>query len=135
MTEYILYVDDELLIKRLISSHFRHKIRAKEYEFIFAHNGIEALDKLKEYPQIDMVVTDINMPEMDGLTLLKKLREINQNIKAVVVSAYGDGKTIQKAMDLGAYDFINKPINLQELESTISRTLHYVQQLKSGNVR
>lgn len=126
----ILVVDDELPLERLISQQFRKKIRAKELEFIFAHNGVEALDKLQADPRIDMVLTDINMPEMDGLTLLEKLKEIVPNVKTVVVSAYSDMANIRKAMNHDAFDFLTKPIDFHDLEVTINRTLDYVQQLR-----
>ncbi|BAB73980.1 response regulator [Anabaena sp. FACHB-709] len=131
MTEYILFVDDEPLIKRLVTHYFRHKIRQGEYEFIFAHNGRDALEKLQANPQIDLLVTDINMPEIDGLTLLSKIRDLNLDIKAVIVSAYEDLKNIRRAMNQGAFDFITKPIDFQELESTMNRALEYVQEIKN----
>lgn len=130
MTAKILVVDDELPIERLICQQFRKKIRAKELEFVFAHNGLEALDKLKEDGQIDMVLTDINMPEMDGLTLLEKLKELELNVKAVVVTAYSDMENIRKAMNHDAFDFLMKPINFDDLELTINRTLETVRQIK-----
>lgn len=135
MTEYILFVDDEKLIKRLVSHYFRNRIRQGEYEFIFAYNGIEALEKLQENSLINLVVTDINMPEMDGLTLLAKIRELHEDTKAIIVSAYEDLKTIRQAMNLGACDFINKPIDFQDLENSISRTLAYMYELKHNKSR
>jgi YesN/AraC family two-component response regulator len=130
MTEYILFVDDEKLIKRLVSHYFRNQIRKGEYEFIFAYNGIEALEKLQENPLINLVITDINMPEMDGLTLLAKIREFHEDTKAIIVSAYEDLKMIRQAMNLGACDFINKPLDFQDLENSISRTLAYMYKVK-----
>ncbi|KYC44146.1 hybrid sensor histidine kinase/response regulator [Scytonema hofmannii PCC 7110] len=130
MSAKILVVDDELLIKRLISQYFRKKVSQQEYEFIFANNGKEALEQIQTHSDIDLVLTDINMPEMDGLTLLNKLRESSYNFRTVVVSAYGDMKTIRQAMNQGAFDFINKPIDFQDLEITITRTLDFVQSLK-----
>lgn len=130
MTEYILFVDDEKLIKRLVSHYFRNQIRKGEYEFIFAYNGIEALEKLQENPLINLVITDINMPEMDGLTLLGKIREFHEDTKSIIVSAYEDLKMIRQAMNLGACDFINKPLDFQDLENSISRTLDYIYKVK-----
>ncbi len=126
----ILIVDDELELERLIKQRFRKKIIAKEIELIFVHNGKEALEKLKSEHQIDMVLTDINMPEMDGLTLLNKLREIDETLKAVVISAYGDMKNIRTAMNCGAVDFITKPINFEDLTITINKTLKDVKELR-----
>ena len=126
----ILIVDDELELERLIKQRLRKKIIAKEIELIFVRNGKEALEKLKSGPQIDMVLTDINMPEMDGLTLLNKLREIDETLRAVVISAYGDMKNIRTAMNCGAFDFITKPINFEDLAITINKTLKDVKEVR-----
>jgi len=126
----ILIVDDELELERLIKQRLRKKIVAKEIELIFVHNGKEALEKLQSDRQIDMVLTDINMPEMDGLTLLNKLREIDVTLKAVVISAYGDMKNIRTAMNSGAFDFITKPINFEDLTITINKTLKDVKDIR-----
>ena len=104
----------------------RLEIRSGQYEFIFAHNGIEALARLKEHQDIDMVLTDINMPEMDGLTLLEQVPTVDPNILSVVVSAYGDMKNIRTAMNRGAFDFITKPIDFEDLRTTISRALDHL---------
>jgi len=132
MTMTILFVDDELPLQRVINLKFKKKIRAKEWEFVFAQNGVEALAKIKEYPQISMVITDINMPEMDGLTLLGELPSIDSNLKAIVLSAYSDMRNIRTAMNLGAFDFVTKPIDFQDLEVTINRTLEYVEQIQDN---
>ena len=121
MTIKILVVDDERLVVSLFKMYFRADIKAKKYEFVFAQNGLEALQKLQDDAQIDMMLTDINMPEMDGLTLLAKLRELSSSIKTVVISAYSDSENMKKAMSLGAFDFLNKPIDFDELEKTIAR--------------
>lgn len=132
MPAKILVVDDELPLERLIRQQFRKKIRANEFDFVFAHNGIEALEKIKTDGPIDMVLTDLNMPEMDGLMLLDKLKEVDWTIQAVVVSAYGDMKNIRKAMNRGAFDFLTKPIDFKDLEITIQKTLEYVQQIRQN---
>lgn len=126
----ILVVDDELELERLIKQRLRKKIIAKEIELIFVHNGKEALEQLQNGHQIDMVLTDLNMPEMDGLTLLNKLREIDETLKAVVISAYGDMKNIRTAMNCGAFDFITKPINFEDLTITINKTLKDVKEVR-----
>lgn len=123
MSVKILVVDDELLWQRIISQQFKKKIRANEYEFIFVHNGKQALEKIQSERQIDLMLTDINMPEMDGLTLLRKLNDRKITIKTVIISAYGNMPNIRKAMNEGAFDFITKPIDFQELEKTIEKTL------------
>ncbi|NER92793.1 MAG: response regulator [Symploca sp. SIO1B1] len=129
-TAKILIVDDELELERLFKLRLRKNIRANEFELIFASNGQDALEKLQSDSLIDMVVTDINMPDMDGLTLLSKLKEINQNIKAVVVSAYDDLGNIRTAMNRGAFDFLTKPIDFDDLEITIKKTLNFVKQTR-----
>src|SRR6516162_6452099 len=126
----ILVVDDETDLEALIKQKFRKQIRERQYEFVFAFNGKEALEKLQEQPDIDMLFSDINMPEMDSLTLLEKLNELNPIIKAVIVSAYGDMDNIRTAMNRGAFDFICKPVNFEDLELTMKKTINHVTQLK-----
>ena len=112
MSIKILSMDDELDMEMLIQTRFRKQIREKRFEFIFVHNGFEALEAIEANNDIDIVLSDINMPEMDGLTFLSKLNEMNKaRLKAVMVSAHGDMDNIRRAMNLGAFDFINKPIN------------------------
>ena len=132
MTTKILVVDDEQLLEYVIQQRFRQKIRAKEIEFVFAHNGREALEKLAEFPPFDLVLTDINMPEMDGLTLLEKLSQIDNTLKAIVISAYGDMQNIRTAMNRGAFDFLTKPIDFQDMEITIQRALETVKQVRQN---
>lgn len=126
----ILVVDDEEDLKTLIKQRFRQKIRQKEYDFLFAENGRVALEKIAENPDVDLVLSDINMPEMDGLTLLSKLHEKNSLLKSVIVSAYGDMENIRTAMNRGAFDFITKPIDFKDLEITIEKTIAYVATIK-----
>jgi adenylate cyclase len=126
----ILVVDDEADLETLIKQKFRQKIREHQYEFVFAGNGVIALEKLLEHNDIDVVLSDINMPEMDGLTLLSKLNEQNGLFKSVIVSAYGDMDNIRVAMNRGAFDFITKPVNFEDLEVTMEKTLKHVQQMR-----
>ena len=126
----IVVVDDEVDLEILIKQKFRRQIREHQYEFIFAANGNEAIEKLKNNPDVDVVLSDINMPEMDGLTLLGKLNEISPLIKAVIVSAYGDMANIRTAMNRGAFDFLCKPVNFDDLETTMKKTIHHVTQLR-----
>lgn len=126
----ILVVDDEVDLEMLIKQKFRQKIRERQYEFIFAMNGIEALEKLALHADVDVMLCDINMPEMDGLTLLVKLKEISPVVKAVMVSAYGDMENIRSAMNRGAFDFVCKPVNFEDLELTIEKTIQYVKRIK-----
>jgi adenylate cyclase len=126
----ILVVDDETDLEILIKQKFRKQIREKLYEFVFAVNGVDALKRLAENPDIDVVFSDINMPIMDGLTLLTKLNEVSPLTKAVIVSAYGDMDNIRTAMNRGAFDFICKPVNFEDLEVTLNKTIQHVKQLK-----
>ena len=126
----ILVADDEADLETLIRQKFRQKIREQQYEFVFAVNGQDALHKIEEHPDIEIVLSDINMPEMDGLTLLTRLGEGNPLIKAVMVSAYGDMDNIRIAMNRGAFDFITKPVNFQDLELTMEKTIGHVKQLR-----
>ncbi|CAM4089239.1 response regulator [Gillisia hiemivivida] len=126
----ILVVDDEADLETLIKQKFRKKIRGGEYQFYFAKNGKAALERLLEEPQIDIILSDINMPEMDGLTLLGKISETNPLIKTVIVSAYGDMENIRTAMNRGAFDFITKPINFEDLSLTIEKTLKHATHIK-----
>jgi class 3 adenylate cyclase/FixJ family two-component response regulator len=126
----ILVVDDERDLEVLIKQKFRQKIREGHYEFVFAINGRDALDKLDANGDIEVVLSDINMPEMDGLTLLTKLNERNALLRAVIVSAYGDMENIRTAMNRGAYDFVTKPINFEDLEVTMEKTVRQVMQMR-----
>jgi diguanylate cyclase (GGDEF)-like protein len=119
----ILVVDDEVDLQQLIQRRFRKKIQAEEFQFVFASNGESALEVLRNECEVDVVLTDLNMPEMDGLTLLKKINEIDQHIKTIVLSAHDDLTQIRKAMNYGAFDFIPKPIDFKDLESTLKNTL------------
>jgi diguanylate cyclase (GGDEF)-like protein len=142
MTAKILVIDDEPLLEYLILQLFRHQIRTQEFEFYFAINGVQALDKLQSDGSFDLVLTDINMPEMDGLTLLENLPAIDPTLKAIVISAYGDMANIRTAMNRGAFDFLTKPIDFDDLKITINKTLEFVrlarekeQQLATANAQ
>lgn len=126
----ILVADDEADLETLIRQKFRQKIREQVYEFVFAENGRDALEKIHFHNDIDIVLSDINMPEMDGLTLLSKIANQHPLLKTVMVSAYGDMENIRTAMNSGAFDFITKPVNFQDLELTIEKTILQVHQIK-----
>jgi len=126
----ILVVDDEPQLERLIRQRFRRRIREKKYEFVFAVNGVDALEKIEQDPGIEIVLSDINMPKMDGLTLVTKLNEVEVLIKTVMVSAYSDMSNIRTAMNRGAFDFVTKPIDFVDLETTIDKTIKEVELLK-----
>ena len=124
----ILMVDDEPDLKPMILSRMRRDIRAGRYEFVFAEDGVEAVNILSNDREIDIIVTDINMPRMDGLTLLGEISEINPDTVSVVVSAYVDMPKIRTAINRGAFDFVTKPINFQDFRVTISRTLSHLEE-------
>lgn len=128
----ILSVDDEQDMEMLISQLFRKQIRDKKYEFVFANNGNEALEKLEESNDIALILSDINMPGMDGLTFLSKINEKqNPLLKAIMVSAYGDMDNIRTAMNRGAFDFVTKPVNFEDLEITITKTVEHIEMLEN----
>ena len=127
----ILVADDEADLEMLIKQKFRRQIRENQYTFVFAINGQDAINKLHEHDDVELVLSDINMPEMDGLTLISRLNEISPLIKAVVVSAYGDMDNIRTAMNRGAFDFLCKPVNFEDLELTIEKTIKHVAQLRN----
>ncbi len=126
----ILVVDDEADLEMLVKQKFRRKIRENTYEFIFARNGEEALLKINEHPDLDIILSDINMPVMDGLTLLSRLPEANSLLKAIMVSAYGDMQNIRTAMNRGAFDFVCKPVDFDDLDLTMEKTIIHVKQLQ-----
>ena len=133
MCANILVVDDERDLAELIQQKFRKKIRNNEYAFTFAYDGLEALALLNQNNEIDMVLTDINMPKMDGLTLLSRVNENFPLLKSVIVSAYGDMQNIRTALNRGAFDFVTKPIDFQDLEITINKTLSETQASKQAH--
>jgi class 3 adenylate cyclase/tRNA A-37 threonylcarbamoyl transferase component Bud32 len=126
----ILVVDDEPDIVLVIKQRFRKQIQDSLYAFIFASNGEEALEMLRQHPDTDVVLSDLNMPKMDGLTFLSRVGEVNSLVKVVIVSAYGDMSNIRTAMNRGAFDFLVKPLNLQDLKATLEKTLKHVHELR-----
>ena len=122
----ILVVDDEPDLEPLILQRMRRDIRRRQYTFVFARNGLEALEKLGADESIDLVLSDINMPQMDGLTLLSQIPNVSTDVRSVIISAYGDMKNIRTAMNRGAFDFVTKPIDFEDLRVTIERTLSHL---------
>jgi adenylate cyclase len=135
MTATILVVDDEPDLEALVLQKFRKRIRNGAVRFMFAHDGIEALQSIAENPQIDLVVSDINMPRMDGLSLLQKLQEADSKKSTIVISAYGDMRNIRIAMNRGAFDFLTKPIDFGDLETTIDKTIRHVEMMRTAHRR
>ncbi len=128
----ILVVDDEPDLEPLMLQRMRRQIRAGRYEFVFAGNGVEALEKLAADDTIDMVLSDINMPQMDGLTLLEQIPKVNPNLRAVIISAYGDMQNIRTAMNRGAFDFVTKPVDFEDLRVTVDRTLQHIEEWRAA---
>src|SRR5450631_3129217 len=135
MTARILVVDDEPDLETLIQQKFRHQIRDGAVSFLFARDGVEALTVLEANQDIDLVVTDINMPRMDGLSLLQKLQENEEKLSTIIVSAYGDIANIRTAMNRGAFDFLTKPIDFLDFEMTIAKTIRHVEALRETRRR
>ena len=126
-TVKLLSVDDEEQIEFLMKQFFRRKIRSGEYEFFFAHNGVEGLKVLQEHPDIEIILCDINMPVMDGLEMLAKVNEMqNPALRVIMVSAYGDLENIRLAMNGGAFDFATKPIDMDDLARTIEKAIKQI---------
>lgn len=132
MSIKILVVDDEIDLAFLILQKFRKEIEDKKLNFIFANSGIEALEKIEQESDVDIVITDINMPDMDGITLLSKLKIKTPSLKTVVISAFNDIDNIRKAMNLGAFDFLTKPIDFKDMSLTIDKTYQHIQQLREN---
>ena len=132
MTATILVVDDEPDLEELILQKFRRPVREGALSFMFARDGIEALNTLERNADIVVVILDINMPKMDGLSLLRKLEEAQADEKptTIILSAYGDINNIRVAMNRGAFDFLTKPIDFADLERTIDKTLRHVEMIR-----
>src|SRR5215469_919645 len=131
MTATILFVDDEADLEALVLQKFRKRIREGTIIFRFARDGIEALQALEQNPNVDMVVSDINMPRMDGLSLLERLQAVEDKKSTIIVSAYGDMDNIRTAMNRGAFDFLTKPINFDDLDITVQKTIRHVSDLRN----
>src|SRR2546430_10113269 len=135
MTATILFVDDERDLVALVLQKFRRQIREGAVSFVFARDGIEALASIEAHPHVDMVVSDINMPRMDGLSLLAKLQEADDKKSTIIVSPKGDMCNIRTAMNRGAFDFLTKPIDFGDLEMTIDKTIRHVEVLREARRR
>lgn len=131
----ILVVDDELDLETLLVQKFRREIRDNAMSFVFARDGVEALDTLRDHTDIELVLCDINMPRMDGLTLLARIQETDDPVATVIVSAYGDMTNIRTAMNRGAFDFLTKPIDFTDLDVTIAKTLRNVSMQRETRAR
>ena len=135
MSACILVVDDEPDLEALIVQKFRRQIREGEVRFHFAADGVEALEMLARHGDVDVVLSDINMPRMDGLKLLERLQAGEWQLSTIVVSAYGDMANLRTAMNRGAFDFVMKPIDFADLEATIAKTLRHLENLREARRR
>ena len=135
MTARILVVDDEPDLEALLVQKFRRQIRDGALAFLFAHDGEEALALLADHRDVDLVLSDINMPRMDGLALLSRLQDVPEKLSTVIVSAYGDMANIRTAMNRGAFDFLTKPIDFPDLEATIAKTIRHVEEMREARRR
>ena len=117
----LLIVDDELDVKDMFLQRFRKEIKSGKISLVFAHSGEEALELLSQIQPTDIVLilSDINMPGMTGFDLLKIVKEKLPHLKVFMVSAYGDALNMNKAKEIGADDFIEKPVNFTLLEEKI----------------
>ncbi|MCA3246161.1 MAG: response regulator [Azospirillum sp.] len=131
----ILVVDDEPDLEALVRQKFRRKVSASEWRLVFARDGQEALETIATDPTIDLVLTDINMPRMDGLTMLGRLQQTSDPVATIVVSAYGDMTNIRAAMNGGAYDFLTKPIDFSDFEVTVEKILRHVAAARDARER
>jgi len=134
MPRTMLVVDDESDMELLIRQKFRRQISSGELKIHFAGNGEQALEVLKNEPAVKLVMTDINMPVMNGLALLEKIGELGFAVKCLVVSAYTDIQNIRAAMNRGAFDFVTKPIDFQDLETTITKTFKAIDETSEALV-
>ena len=134
MSIKILFVDDETRLQTLMMQKFRKEIFTKKFKFVFAQHGAEALETLEADSDISVILTDLNMPIMDGLTFLTKLKEYKENsnriVTTIVISAYDDMGNIRKAMNAGAFDFLTKPIDMQDLLITIENAIYHNKELQ-----
>lgn len=122
-TSSILVVDDELDIQQLFRQRYRAEIDAKKYTFYYATSGLEALDQLKEHPNIGVVLLDLRMPGLDGFGFLERVREMPVSLKVVIMTAFGDSATIRGAMNRGAFDFLTKPLDFPDLDQTLTKAV------------
>lgn len=135
MSTRILVVDDEPDLETLLVQRFRKQIRDGTMRFVFARDGVDALAVLEEHEDIDLVLSDINMPRMDGLSLLCRLQEQDADLSTIIVSAYGDMANIRTAMNRGAFDFVTKPIDFADLEATIAKTIRHIEASREARRR
>ncbi len=120
----ILVVDDKPDVEVMFRQRMRRDIRSGRYEFVLARSGVHALEVLAEHLDVCLVITDLNMPEMDGLTLLDCLTEAWPYVPSLVVSAYGDSGRMSAARERGSSGFVVKPVDFDLLRSAMAESLY-----------
>ncbi|MGE5151983.1 MAG: response regulator transcription factor [Rhodospirillaceae bacterium] len=123
MSVSILVVDDEADVAELFRQQFRREVRQGDYVMHFAQSAEEALDKLEDgiRPELIVVLSDINMPGMDGLGLLRKVKEQHADLAVIMVTAYGDDERRQTARSYGASEFVTKPVDFDLLKQQLQQ--------------
>src|SRR4051812_38081069 len=121
MTVSILVVDDESDVAELFRQRFRREVRQGTYAMHLANSGEEALEMLAGgiEPLLFVILSDINMPGMDGLTLLREIKARQPDLPIMMVTAYGDDDRRRRASDLGAAEFITKPVDFELLKAQL----------------
>jgi len=123
MSVSVLTVDDETDVAELFRQHFRHEVRQGQYVLHFACSAEDALDKLAAgiQPPLIVILSDINMPGMDELSLLREIKERRPDVPVIMVTAYGDEERRRRASEFGAADFITKPVDFDFLKAQLRR--------------
>ena len=121
MSVSILVVDDEPDVADLFPQRFRREARQGTYVMHFAASGEEALDLLagEIQPELIVLLSDINMPGMDGLQLLGEVKRLHPSLPVMMVTAYGDDERRRRATDLGAFEFVTKPVDFDRLKAQL----------------
>ena len=123
MSVSILVVDDEADVEDLFRQQFRREVRQGQYVIHFAKSAEAALDKLNTgvEPELIAVFSDINMPGMDGLGLLRKVKGRRADLPVIMVTAYGDEERRRKAAEFGASEFVTKPVDFNLLKQQLQQ--------------
>ena len=119
MSASILVVDDEPDVADLFRQHFRREVRQGDYVMHFAASGGQALERLagEIEPELIVILSDINMPGMDGLALLRQIKRRRPDLPVMMVTAYGDDERRRRAAEIGAAEFVTKPVDFEQLKA------------------
>jgi adenylate cyclase len=129
---HLVVVDDEVDMESLFRLRFRREINEGSLEFSFFNNPVDALEAVAKDPSFDVVITDLNMPEIHGLDLIDKVETMNRPLKVIVLTAYGDIRNIRAAMMRGAFDFLMKPLDVEDLRVTLNKAVTITRRLREG---